>query len=87
MIPIGDRPILWHLMQYYSYYGCRDFVLCLGYKAANIKDFFLSYRPHIFADCVVSSFGSTYRFSSLAESIVTSPQFLTKRGQPNLAKK
>jgi len=58
MIPIGDRPILWHLMQYYSYHGCRDFVLCLGYKAANIKDFFLGYRPHIFADCVVSSFGS-----------------------------
>lgn len=58
MIPIGDRPILWHLMQYYSYHGCRDFVLCLGYKAANIKDFFLNYRPHIFSDCVVSSFGA-----------------------------
>ena len=33
MIPIGHQPILWHVMQYYSQYGHRDFVLCLGYKA------------------------------------------------------
>jgi glucose-1-phosphate cytidylyltransferase len=58
MIPIGDRPILWHLMQSYSHYGCRDFVLCLGYKATSIKDFFLGYRPNIFNDCVVSTVGS-----------------------------
>ena len=57
MIPIGDKPILWHLMQYYSQYGHRDFVLCLGYKANVIKEFFLNYRPHIYADCVVSGFG------------------------------
>lgn len=58
MIPIGNQPIMWHLMQYYSQYGHNDFVLCLGYKANIIKDFFLSYRPHAFADCVVSNFGS-----------------------------
>ena len=57
MIPIGDKPILWHLMQYYSEYGHQDFVLCLGYKANVIKEFFLNYRPHIYADCVVSGFG------------------------------
>ena len=57
MIPIGDKPILWHLMSYYSQYGHKDFILCLGYKANVIKDFFLNYRPHIFADCVVSGFG------------------------------
>ena len=57
MIPIGDKPILWHLMHYYSEYGHRDFVLCLGYKANVIKEFFLNYRPHIYADCVVSGFG------------------------------
>ena len=56
MIPIGDKPILWHLMHYYSQFGHRDFVLCLGYKANVIKEFFLSYRPHIYADCVVSGF-------------------------------
>ena len=58
MIPIGNQPILWHVMQYYSQYGHRDFILCLGYKANIIKEFFLSYRPHVYADCVVSEFGS-----------------------------
>ena len=33
MIPVGNQPILWHVMQYYSGYGHRDFILCLGYKA------------------------------------------------------
>ncbi len=58
MIPVGDQPILWHLMQYYSQYEHTDFVLCLGYKANIIKNFFLNYRPQTFADCVVSGFGS-----------------------------
>ena len=58
MIPIGNQPILWHVMQYYSQYGHNDFILCLGYKASIIKEFFLSYRPHVYADCVVSEFGS-----------------------------
>ncbi len=57
MIPIGDKPILWHLMHYYSQYGHNDFVLCLGYKGNVIKEFFLNYRPQNFADCVVSGFG------------------------------
>lgn len=54
MIPVGNQPILWHVMQYYSQYGHRDFVLCLGYKANTIKDFFLNYRKHAYADCIVS---------------------------------
>jgi len=58
MIPIGHQPILWHVMQYYSQYGHRDFVLCLGYKANIIKDFFLGYRPQAYADCVVSGYGA-----------------------------
>jgi len=62
MIPVGHQPILWHVMQYYSRYGHRDFVLCLGYKANVVKDFFLNYRPHDFADCVVSRFGSQVEF-------------------------
>lgn len=57
MIPIGQQPIMWHLMQYYAQYGHKDFVLCLGYKANVIKDFFLSGRPQSFNDCVVSGFG------------------------------
>jgi glucose-1-phosphate cytidylyltransferase len=57
MIPIGHQPILWHIMDYYSNYGHRDFVLCLGYKANTIKDFFLNYKPQLFSDLVVSDHG------------------------------
>ena len=57
MIPLGHQPILRHVMQYYSDYGHDDFVLCLGYKANVIKDFFLNSRPQSFADCVVSDGG------------------------------
>ena len=57
MIPVGNQPILWHIMQYYSQHGHRDFVLCLGYKAAVIKDFFLNAKVSAFADCVISDHG------------------------------
>jgi glucose-1-phosphate cytidylyltransferase len=58
MIPVGNQPILWHIMQYYKQYGHTEFVLCLGYKANIVKDFFLKYRAHDFADCIVSGLGS-----------------------------
>lgn len=64
MIPVGHQPIMWHLMQYYSRYGHRDFVLCLGYKANIIKEFFLNYRPQVYADCTVSEYGSKVEFHS-----------------------
>ena len=57
MIPLGHQPIMQHVMQYYSDYGHNDFVLCLGYKANVIKDFFLDFRPQTFGDCVVSDGG------------------------------
>jgi glucose-1-phosphate cytidylyltransferase len=57
MIPVGHQPILWHIMQYYSQYGHRDFVLCLGYKANVIKEFFLNSKPSIHTDCVISDHG------------------------------
>jgi len=43
MIPIGEYPILWHIMKYYSQFGHKDFVLCLGYKSEVIKNYFLNY--------------------------------------------
>ena len=43
MVPIGNHPILWHIMRSYSHFGFRRFVLCLGYKAEVIKSFFLNY--------------------------------------------
>ena len=57
MIPIGDKPVLWHLMHYYSQFGHKDFVLCLGYKANVAKEFLLNYKPQPYVDCVVSGFG------------------------------
>ena len=43
MIEIGDKPILWHIMKIYSYYGYNDFVICLGYKGNLIKEFLANY--------------------------------------------
>jgi glucose-1-phosphate cytidylyltransferase len=44
MLPIGARPILWHIMTRYALYGHKDFVLCLGYKGEMIKEYFRNYR-------------------------------------------
>ena len=44
MIPVGNRPILWHIMKWYASWGHEDFVLCLGYKADSIKEYFLNYN-------------------------------------------
>ena len=43
MAMVGERPLLWHVMRYYAHYGHDDFILCLGYGASAVKDFFLSY--------------------------------------------
>ncbi len=43
MLPIGERPILWHIMKTYSHHGHRDFILCLGYKGDIIKEYFRNY--------------------------------------------
>lgn len=43
MVPIGNRPILWHIMKTYAHYGHKEFVLCLGYKGEMIKDYFRNY--------------------------------------------
>jgi len=44
MVEIGGRPILWHIMKLYAYYGHKDFILCLGYKGNVIKEYFLNYE-------------------------------------------
>lgn len=46
MIEIGDRPILWHIMKLYSFYGFQEFIICCGYKGHFIKDYFLHYYMH-----------------------------------------
>src|SRR3984957_15223280 len=43
MALVGERPLIWHVMRYYAHFGHTDFVLCLGYGASAVKDFFLNY--------------------------------------------
>ena len=57
MVPLGNRPILWHLMKYYAHWGHKDFILCLGYKGASIKQFFVAYQEWISNDFVLTAGG------------------------------
>lgn len=57
MVPIGYRPILWHVMKYYSHFGHKDFILCLGYRADVIKNYFLNYNECVSNDFVLSRGG------------------------------
>lgn len=47
MIEIGEHPILWHIMKYYSSFGYNDFIICCGYKQYAIKEFFADYYLHM----------------------------------------
>jgi glucose-1-phosphate cytidylyltransferase len=58
MIPIGSRPVLWHVMKYYAHFGFTDFVLCLGYRGEAIKHFFLTYNEAMANDFVFSEGGA-----------------------------
>lgn len=62
MVQIGSRPILWHLMKYYAYYGHKDFILCLGYKGNGIKDYFLHYDESVSNDFVWSRGGKNIQY-------------------------
>jgi glucose-1-phosphate cytidylyltransferase len=61
IIPIGHRPLVWHVMKYYAHYGQKDFILCLGYKSAVIKEYFLRYNEAISNDFVMSEGGKNLR--------------------------
>jgi glucose-1-phosphate cytidylyltransferase len=58
MIPIGNHPILWHVLQYYSLHGHNEFILCLGFKASVVKNYFLNYKIAESSDCIISDFGA-----------------------------
>jgi glucose-1-phosphate cytidylyltransferase len=53
MVPIGPRPILWHLMRYYAHYGHTEFILCLGHRGDVIKRYFLDYDECLSNDFVL----------------------------------
>ena len=47
MVEIGGKPILWHIMKYYTCFGIKDFIICLGYKGYYIKEYFANYFLHM----------------------------------------
>jgi glucose-1-phosphate cytidylyltransferase len=57
LVPVGYRPILWHVMRYYAHFGHKDFILCLGYKADAIKHYFIKYEETLSNDFVMSEGG------------------------------
>jgi glucose-1-phosphate cytidylyltransferase len=65
MVQIGYRPILWHVMKYYAHYGHKDFILCLGYRADAVKNYFLNYNECVSNDFLLSGGGkNVHLFSS-----------------------
>lgn len=57
MVPVGERPILWHVMKYYAHFGHKDFILCLGYRGDIIKQYFLNYSECLTNDFVLADGG------------------------------
>jgi len=53
MMPIGSRPVLWHVMRYYAHFGHKEFILCLGHGAQAVKDYFVNYRETTSNDFVL----------------------------------
>ena len=64
MTPIGSRPVLWHVMRYYAHFGHKDFILCLGYGAQAVKDYFLNYRETTSNDFVLRQGGDDVKMLS-----------------------
>lgn len=57
MVQIGYRPVLWHVMKYYAHFGHKDFILCLGYRADRVKNYFLNYNECVSNDFLLTGGG------------------------------
>lgn len=73
LVKIGYRPILWHVMKYYAHYGHKDFILCLGYKADKVKEYFLNYDEYMSNDFSMTNGGKDLRLerSDIADWNIT----------------
>jgi glucose-1-phosphate cytidylyltransferase len=73
MMTIGDRPVLWHVMRYYAHFGHNEFILCLGYGAASVKQYFLNYEETRSNDFVLAKGGQmvTLLDSDISEWTIT----------------
>ena len=58
MMPIGSRPVLWHVMRYYAHFGHTEFILALGFGAQSVKDYFLHYEETASNDFVLTKGGA-----------------------------
>jgi glucose-1-phosphate cytidylyltransferase len=69
MIPVGGRPLMWHLMKYYAHYGHNDFILCLGYGSDAIRRFFSNLGEDGPPDADVASWRITFAETGLSSNI------------------
>jgi len=94
MMTIGDRPVLWHIMRYYSHFGHNEFILCLGFGATAVKEYFLHYDETHSNDFVMSNGGkdiellsadiSEWRITFVDTGIDTSIGERLRRVRPHL---
>jgi len=73
LVKIGYRPILWHVMKYYAHFGHKDFILCLGYRADKIKEYFINYKEYLSNDFTMEGGGKNLELhhSDIADWRVT----------------
>jgi glucose-1-phosphate cytidylyltransferase len=67
MVEIGGRPILWHILKLYSYWGINEFIICLGYRGYVIKEYFANYYLHMSDVTLDISTGETRILRSQSE--------------------
>ena len=70
MVHVGSRPMLWHIMSWYASWGHSDFILCLGYRADRVKEYFLSYNEALANDFVLSNGGADIELIGRSEADV-----------------
>ncbi|WP_319431178.1 sugar phosphate nucleotidyltransferase [Mycobacterium sp. RTGN5] len=68
---VGPRPLLWHVMRYYAHFGHTEFILCLGYGASRIKDYFLEYRETESNDFVMRDGGVQLLDTDISDWTIT----------------
>ena len=74
MAMVGPRPLIWHVMRYYAHFGHTEFILCLGYGAHHIKDFFLNYEETTSNDFVLRGGRTELLSTDIADWTITFAQ-------------
>lgn len=74
MAMVGPRPLIWHVMRYYAHYGHKEFILCLGYGAHHIKNFFLTYEETVSNDFVLRGGRTELLSTDIADWTITFAQ-------------